>query len=507
MPQRNPVLGGLLAGIAGPLQDYLAQRQRDVTAKKADERLRRRQADESTRTEERTLRKDFLDRVTRGEMEPEQAQRAMTMMGHPTTQGAFDSVQPSVENEVGKVVKGIIGTKEYGDLPSEAEVNAGLPKRIAPLRTPEVPLQFRDMSSDAPPFETDDPHANRISGALQATRRRLAGNTPVTELETTNADTGAPQKQARRFNPIENRFTDLGTTTTGPTAAQAGTLASGKTAAELAADLANKVPERQGEAKGRQADVEQPGVMKRLQEELGVRDAHTRGNARYAHGLTAANDQLTTTTLHDAEGNEVPGVLNKRTLQVSPAQMPDDFKGGKATRLTTTQAAQVADINAAETEAVRVLEKLHATGLAKSNDPGGARWRRFLQNDMKIALPDAEEMMIGQNVANVRVSILKSLMGGRPSKYLLEEFSPHIPGQGQTGKAMAETLEQVLRQLGAKRQEMQGAIRGAPASVFTPKSGKTYEQYRREREGVPVPPGTKPMFVVDPKTGELVPNK
>lgn len=501
MPRRHPILGGLLAGVAGPLQDYLASRQHDIDLEKANARIAKRQADESNRTEERTLRKDLLDRVSRGEMESEQAQRAMVLMGHPMSQGGFDSVQPSVETEVGKIAKGITETKTYGDLQSEAGINATLPKRVAPIPVPDVPIQFRDMSSDTNPFETGDPNANRIGGALQATRRRLAAATPVTELESVNPETGAPQKTARQFNPIERRFTDLGTTTTGPTAAQAGRLASGKTTAELAADLAGGVPEQKGVATGRQKDTEQPGVLQRLDEELGVRDTHARKQATFAHSLTAGSEELAQVTLHDAEGNEIPGVLNKHTGEVKAGTIPEGMKGGKPFKLTAAQQTQQTDLNTAETTGVKLLEQLKATGLDKDNDPASPRLQRFLVNTLKIAPKDAAKAGVQWDAAYINATLSRTLMGGRPSQYIAEMMQPHLPQQAMSGQQLANVMDRVLGTIEGKRKELAGVSR-VPLAQLTPKSGKSYEQYRTEREGLPA---TGPATLELDANGNLVP--
>lgn len=505
MPRRNPILGGLLAGMAGPLQDYLATLQKDKDTEKANQRIAKRQADESARTEERTLRKDYSDRVIRGEMDPEQAQRAMTLAGHPVSQGFFDSVQPSLDTETANVVKGISGTKSYSDLPSEAGLNASMPRRLAPLVESNIPLKFQDTSTDTPPMDQPDPHAQRISQALYAKRRALAGAGPISESTSVDPTSGAPQRIAQQYNPLTESMKTLSTQATGPGAEQSGVLDALKKLAGEKTDLTGGGPEIRGEGKNRETNVTEPLTLLNLDKELNVRDAHQRRNATFAHSLTAGNEALTTVTIHDAAGNEIPAVLNKKTGEITPGQIPEGMKGGKPARLTQQQQTTQTDLNTAEVEGVKLLEQLHATGLDKSNDPGDPRWTKFLVNNLKVAPADAAKGSAQWSAAYINATLSRTLMGGRPSQYIAELMQPHLPQQGMSGMQLANVTRKVLGTVDGKRQELAGVSK-VPLDQLTPKSGKSFNQYRTESEGIPAPSGVKPMFTID-ANGNLVPVK
>ena len=314
-------------------------------------------------------------------------------------------------------------------------------------------------------------------------------------------------RTSRRFNPMTNRFDELETRQTGVGAKQKGTLEGASEIQKLLTDLQGGGPEARGAAENRTATVTRPGKVATRVAEGEATWPQTKREIDYREGLTRSRETSTPSVGvgHDAAGNEIPLLIDKRTGKATAVELPEGMKGGKPTRLTQTQQTTQADLNTAETTGVKLLEQLRATKLDQTNDPGDPRLQKFLVNTLKIAPQDAAKAGVQWDAAFINATLSRTLMGGRPSQYIAELMQPHLPQQAMSGRQLAQVMARVLGTIHDKRKELAGVSK-VPLSQLTPKSGKSYEEYRNEREGVAVPASVKPMYTVGPN-GELVPVK
>lgn len=149
---------------------------------------------------------------------------------------------------------------------------------------------------------------------------------------------------------------------------------------------------------------------------------------------------------------------------------------GDAKPLPANTADNMAGLNVAEVEGVKVLKSLHDGGLDMSDNPIDPRWNKFMVTTLKMAPADWRKADIQQRTAAINAMLTRGLMGSRPSQYVAEIIQQHLPQGDMTGKQLAHVLHNVLGQAGERRTEIE-SLTGREAGALTPKSGMTYRQY------------------------------
>lgn len=168
--------------------------------------------------------------------------------------------------------------------------------------------------------------------------------------------------------------------------------------------------------------------------------------------------------------------------QAREIPMPDGLhKGtaGGARPLPYQAASNVAAMNTAEVEGVKVLKGLHQVGLDTSNDPADPRWEKFVVTTLKVAPSDFTKADIQQRTAYVQAALLRQLMGGRPTQYIAQMIQQHLPEGSMSGMQLSHVLSNVLEQVGEQRGELKTMLPG----VVEPSTGQTYKQYLAELMG------------------------
>jgi hypothetical protein len=175
------------------------------------------------------------------------------------------------------------------------------------------------------------------------------------------------------------------------------------------------------------------------------------------------NDEATP-VINSAKGPKVGAPIGKLT-KTAP--------GGPGQRLPVSAVDRVTGMNTAEVEGVKILTALKQSGLDRVNDPTDPRWQKFLAGTLKMSSSDLTSSDIQQRTAYVQAAILKSLMAGRPSKWIADIYMQHIPSGDMTGSKLKQVVTNVLQQTGEQRKEME-TLYGRPLG---PASGMTFDQY------------------------------
>ncbi len=168
-----------------------------------------------------------------------------------------------------------------------------------------------------------------------------------------------------------------------------------------------------------------------------------------------------------AQKLEAQGKVNEANIMRAEAQAALDR--AKATQTAQPkpdkplpyQAAQnIASLNTAEIEGVKVLKALHDSGLDQSNNPADPRWNQFVVTTLKIAPSDYQKADIQQRAAFVNAALTRQLMGGRPSQYVAQLLQQHLPQGQMSGQQLAHVMSNVLQQAGEQRDELGQLIPG-----------------------------------------------
>lgn len=203
----------------------------------------------------RELIKDYSDRVANGTMEPEQAEAALTLQGAKVPKGYFDAVQPSTNFETRKIVEKLKPTT------TEGELNAAMPKRIAPIvqptiggATPEASAPFFD-TSQGPAIDQMDPNTEKINQALQSIRQMALGQQKPEQIARYDPTEGRNVMDFTKFDPYHGGqpFTVGSPITKGPTGAESGRTEGEKNLAQAFTESLGNLGKLRGRAAGEQS--------------------------------------------------------------------------------------------------------------------------------------------------------------------------------------------------------------------------------------------------------------
>jgi hypothetical protein len=180
-------------------------------------------------------------------------------------------------------------------------------------------------------------------------------------------------------------------------------------------------------------------------------------------------------------------------VPLPPGYVPGGAAGTQGEqKLSAQQVDTLSSLNTAETEGVKVLTALHASGLDQSNDMLDPRWNTFAVGTLKIAPGDWNSADIVQRTQYVKAAILRSLMGARPSQYIAQIYNDHTPDSLQSGMQLAHVMGNILDQVGSRRAEIE-SLTGREPGKLKPVSGMTYEDWTKAN-GPQNPVGSDPTI-------------
>lgn len=210
--------------------------------------------------------------------------------------------------------------------------------------------------------------------------------------------------------------------------------------------------------------------------EAGTRPEKVKTQGAEAGAREAASAPYHPELLYNESGDITPFVMGPggpKQQDMPPGYSKNNPTAGENGNLPQTMVDQVATINTAEVEGVKILAALKQSGLDQSNDPLDPRWQRFLAGTLKVS-SDQVNSDIQQRTAFVKAAIIRSLMGGRPSMYVAKMYEQHIPDGAMSGSKLKQVLTNVLQQGSERRGELSN-VSGRPLNG--PSTGQSFEQW------------------------------
>lgn len=209
----------------------------------------------------RELLKDYTDKVMKGDLEPDQAEQAMTQQGYTVPKGYFHTLQPSVSHGLEQIV-GRIGKAETpqtvpGPLALQGDQAVKrLPMRLGKFDSPSQPL----MEEGAPPTTLDStqmqPDSPEFRALLNIRNEKLDSFAP-TKID----DVDASGVKRTAFVPSRPDSLTGRTFQTEPTPAQAGRMAGTRAVTEQQTTNDLGFPQLKGQAFASQEGVERPAKV------------------------------------------------------------------------------------------------------------------------------------------------------------------------------------------------------------------------------------------------------
>lgn len=224
----------------------------------------------------------------------------------------------------------------------------------------------------------------------------------------------------------------------------------------------------------------QQGIAAANQTEAGTRGEKVR-TAEQTAGAEAAAKAPYDPTYFESDEGIVPVTAGPHGGPGAP--MPGLRKGAEKT-LPVAIVQEVAGLNTAEREGVKVLDDLAKSGLSNSDNFADPRFQKWMATKFKVSTNDLAQMDIQQRTAYVQAQVLKTLMSGRPSKWVADLFTQHLPQGEMTGRKLFQVMRDVMEQIGEKREET-GNVYGTP---MQPPMGISYQQWL-QMNGVTTPAG------------------
>lgn len=178
-------------------------------------------------------------------------------------------------------------------------------------------------------------------------------------------------------------------------------------------------------------------------------------------------------------------------------EMKESYERAKASnaKLPATEVERMANLNVAEQESVKIMRALQLNGLSNVNDPADPRWQKFVAGTLKMepGQMDAFKGDMQQRTAAVQALVSRSLMGGRPSQYVMELMLQHLPDGAMTGAKLFSVLNNVMQQT---QEQYEGISRlsGVPVQKIKPPQN-SYDQFVTEQQtqqGPQAPPDLHP---------------
>lgn len=216
-----------------------------------------------------------------------------------------------------------------------------------------------------------------------------------------------------------------------------------------------------------------------------------------AKDQTDTKDHFTFLPKYDEKGNVI-GTMRGNTATGALTDAGDQKIKPPATGskpLPAQTADNLAGMNTAEVEGVKVLRQLKESGLDQSNNPADPRWQKFMVTTLKVSPRDFNKADIQQRTAFVTAVLTRGLMGGRPSQYVAQMIQQHLPQGEMTGSQLYHVMQNVLEQANERRTEVE-SLSGRKSGSLAPTSGENYSQFLKNTPS--------PYLSTDPNAGTPV---
>lgn len=442
------------------------------------------------------LVKDYSDRVEKGEMDPGQAEAALKMQGATVPAGYFDSVQPSVSSRLSRTLQGIEGAESLSKVPGPTSIATELKAKRVPLMNPGIINPETGESSGRLSPELDTALQTRIDKLASFPATRVSGiYDPSTGATREDFIPARESTQARSFQ-------------TSPTPEQKGFNEAAEQSTKLTRQSELGIPEEEARQFSRKAAGERGA---KAADTFATIEASHRASLPFQKEMAAFTNNLP--ELKDFTNLDT-GETQFGTVRRGSGEVrmigggPGGFDPGKGRQIPATIADNLAGINTAEIEGVKILRTLRKMGLQDVNDIADPRWNQFVVNVLHASPEDWNKADMQQRIGFVNANLTRALMGSRPSQYVAQTIiQPHLPKQDMTGKQLEHTLINVLQQAQERRAEFAHTLfgqdeKGQPRGLkrLSPSAG-SYEEYQREL-GIDT---TQPAnFTID-ANGRLVP--
>lgn len=274
-------------------------------------------------------------------------------------------------------------------------------------------------------------------------------------------------------------------------------------------------PQQLGENKGIETETETPytiAATNKTEKETRKEKVATAGQTAGAQAgaAAAATAPYHPTLLLDDKNNVVPMQFGPKGGVEEPMPRPlfnaaNGGEGANAGRPPASVVTMNASANTAEITGVKILAQMKQLGMDKSNDWLDPKITQWMVGTLGMSPSEAAVSDINQRANYVQAALLRSLMAGRPSKYLAELYTKHIPSAMQSPKLLAHQLRLALEENATQRLNMKASYPDLPE----PLGGMTLQQWLTTNPddtekskgqsklellrggGAPVPPGSK----------------
>lgn len=129
--------------------------------------------------------------------------------------------------------------------------------------------------------------------------------------------------------------------------------------------------------------------------------------------------------------------------------------------------------NTAEVQGVKILAALRQAGLDKSNDWADPKVTQFMVGSLGSMPSDPAIADINQRANYVQATVLRTLMQGRPSAYLANLYSKHIPSATQSPALLYHQLVRALEENAMARDNLKQTYTNLPEPV----GGMSYKDF------------------------------
>jgi hypothetical protein len=409
MATRRAILGAGLEGMSRSLEDYYSREHQDdlMSKRQAEDDLR---GGSNAKSLEAT--KSFDDIVKE------------LLKNNPTTASNYSKVHVDPRDAVGAVAGAISKAKSVDESLTDEDVKNLYQSHPG-----------GDMTPDYLVSQTNTPQGDNLPSRNFTTK---ANPNLRSVLEEGAARRDMLQNESNKPNQVVYGMNPDGSKNALPVNPR--TMAPGGITTEVSAQQQGK-----NEATKSLAGPLSPGVVR-----AEVGKAGQVAGAQAA----AAEPYKDPTMMFDDQGDGTGLKYNPKTKSYDTVAMPPGLGKTAPKALTQGEVENVASMNAAEIEGVKVLSELHKTGLDKSNDMADPRWAKFVVGTLKMAPGDYQKADIQQRAAYVKAALTRALMGARPSQYVAKIIQEHIPDGAMTGQQLVHVMSNVMEQVGEKRSEL-----------------------------------------------------
>lgn len=440
MATRRSIGMGALSGVGEGLETAGAAWLRNNMAEQAN-----------TRISERELFKDYTDKVMKGDLEPEQAEAALASRGYKVPGGYFQSLQPSVESGLQKIIggmgkadtfQGVEGVTALGSEPAVKRLPMKLGKFDSPSEaftdnapTPERP-QPEGFTQEPAPTDTlgsvkMQPFSPEFDRLLKIREEKLNSFAPK-EVNDVNAE-GVKRTQFVPSRP--DQLTGRGFQTE-PNPEQAGRNKATTAITEQRTSNIGGLPQLKGEAFVGQENVERPAKVQTATD--------------MARGTAQAGIDVSTSPANVKLEARKQAILTDATTRARmlAEQLPPEIAGNVAQNLiqTTATGRPFAFIDPSAPKDIRDAAYKVLTAPSEAN-PKGIKIVNKAQADALQALDKARADY--DALMNRLENHLAKNAEGRPLSALNNQIGVYLQTDPELVAALATSFPQIIQNLKA----------------------------------------------------------